>query len=556
MEWSVARIGIAQFDILHAYGLAVLVATACGEPVELGETPCHYRLSCQALRLPHMSCNELLERVLPLPAEEDVRACAPRTSEQKLPLTVLDGLLAALFTTPGLRALSVCDLLGKQRLDAKALQRGLHKVATSISRWKKLAGRAAPGKGVDWLTDVLGDYDRAHPASPILAVGKSERDINVLMMIDPSFALSLRSALSLGWMRWKTQVTLRGAHYSALLANVGAARFLRAQRLSGDLVNCYVPLAKSISIAGDTSLPILLPADERPEQAALRRWLALSREVSQPGVVWSGLAYQTLLTQGQQQSLSLESGVLDNRWLVSLQERIGTGVIAFWRAQLSGDEQESLVDCLKRRNVDAWVNHLRIVAQRTNMLTESNGRRYSLEEVRTITEAMHDAENTPLKLVLEREQGTRCFGRALRQIGRYNPSRLRDLLEDLEEVQTRAQLLAVLRRVVLASELEKARERKIIVPTEDDLAALLEDVDRYGIPDLVGLLLVLSALRYPQSDNTLKYELSTLICALIALAAQMGSVTITEDDPSPLSPELFIDDPEIPGGSLTEQEEP
>jgi hypothetical protein len=474
-------------------------------------------------------------------------------------VTVLDGLLAALFTTPGLRVLSVCDLLAKQRMDAKALQRGLHKVAKSISRWKTLAGQVAPVKDVEWLTDVLSDYDWAHPASPTLVVGKSERDINVLMMIDPSFAFSLRSARSDGWMMRKTQVTLRGTRYGALLANVGAARFLRAQRLSGDLVNCYVPVARKLTIGADTSLPLLFPADESPEQAALRRWLALSNEVSQPQVIWSGLAYQTLHTQGQQQSLSLESGVLDNGWLVSLQERIGTGVIAFWQALLSArdarDEQESLLDFLKHRNADAWINHLRIVAQRTNILTESNGRRYSLEEVRTITEVMHDAENIPLKLVLEREQGTRCFGRALRQIGRYNPSKLRDLIDDLEEVQTRAQLFPVLWRIALASELEKAREHKIIVPTENDFAALLDDVDQYGIPVLVGLLLVLSALRYPQSDNALKYELSTLIRTLIALAAQIGPANVSENDQSTFSHELFIDDPEILGGTLEGQED-
>jgi hypothetical protein len=360
-------------------------------------------------------------------------------------------------------------------------------------------------------------------------------------------------------MTSKTQVALRGTRYGALLAFIGAARFLRAQRLSGELVNCYVPIARSISISAASSLAILSPVDESPDQAAFRRWLALSNEVSQLATDWNGLAYQTLLTQGQQQSLSLESGVLDSGWLVSLQERIGTEVNAFWRALLSTkgvrDEMESLLDCLKRRSADAWITHLRSVAQRTNMLTESNGRRYSLEEARTITEVMNNSEHIPLKQVLDREKGTRCFGRALRQIGRYHPSRLRDLLEDLEEVQTRAQLLPVLYRIVLASELEKAKEGKIIVPTEVDLAVLLEDVDRYGVPVLVGLLLVLSALRYPQSDNMLKYELSTLMRVLIALAVQMEPVRTAENDEFPLPHELFIDDPEIHRGLLEEREE-
>jgi hypothetical protein len=193
MEWSVVKIGIEQFDILHAYGLGILLATACGTPVELRSTACHYLLSCSAFQLPRMHCDILLKKVLPLPGEDDVQAYISHPGEQKLTLTVFDGLLTALFTTPGPRVLSVSDLLGKQRLDAKSLQRGLYKVAKSISRWKAFAGRTAAENDLDWLTDVLRDYDRAHPASPFLVVGRSERDINVLMMIDPSFAFSLRT---------------------------------------------------------------------------------------------------------------------------------------------------------------------------------------------------------------------------------------------------------------------------------------------------------------------------------------------------------------------------
>jgi hypothetical protein len=159
-----------------------------------------------------------------------------------------------------------------------------------------------------------------------------------------------------------------------------------------------------------------------------------------------------------------------------------------------------------------------------------------------------------LKSVLERAEGTLCFGRALRQIGRFNPSRLRDLLEDLEEVQTLAQLLAVLHRIIVASELVKARERRIIVPSEDDMVALTEDIDRYGIPVLVGLLLVLSALRYPRRDEAQKYELSTLIRAMIALAVHIGTIDVAESDPPLLPDDLFIDDPALPRGLPEEKE--
>jgi hypothetical protein len=37
MEWSVVKMGIPMFDALHTYGLAVLLATASGQPVEIND---------------------------------------------------------------------------------------------------------------------------------------------------------------------------------------------------------------------------------------------------------------------------------------------------------------------------------------------------------------------------------------------------------------------------------------------------------------------------------------------------------------------------------------
>jgi len=560
MQWRVVKLGIEQFDILHAYGLAILLATACGVPVALQDTPYCYTLSCPEVELPRVNATLLLESVLPFPDEEELRLCDPRAQKMKLPVTVLDGLLAALFTTPGSRVLSVSDLLGKQHLDAEALAKGLHKVAKTINRWKAFARRTARRQGIDWLNNVLRDYNPERPAFPILVEGKYEGDINVLMTIDPSFCFSLRSAQSLGRMTEKTQVAVRGTRYAGLLAFIGASRFLRAQRLSSSVVNYYVPIARTLSINAESSLPLLFPVDEKPDQAALGRWLALSQQSLRPEAVWRGLAYQTMLTQGQQQSLSVESGVLECGWLLALQGCLGEDVLAFWQTQLHAkgthDEQESLLNCLMRRSAGAWFAHLQLMAQSIHANTAYTGWRYSLEEVRKITEAMNDTAHMPLKQVLEREKGTLRFGRALRQVGRYNPSRLRDLLDELQDARTDAQLLPVLHHIVFASEVEKSKKRRIIVPDEDDFAALLEDIDRYGVPVLVGLLMVLSALRYPYSDESLKYELSTLIRALLALAAQMATLPATEDNPALHSHELFIDDPEVlSGGSLKEQEE-
>lgn len=547
MEWSIVKIGSKQFDALHAYGLGILLATATDQTILLRDAGCSYRLSSPVRELPRVNCNTLLENALPFPTEEDLRTIdEPGTGEQKLPVTVFDGLLAALFTTPGPRVLSVSDLLERRRLDEKVVRQALHKVAKNINRWKTLIGRQVYGKEMDWLVDVLRVYDQTHLAFPILTKGNASRDINVLIPIDPSFGYSVRSVRSDGRMTEKAQVAVQGTRYGGLLAFVGASRFLRAQRVADELVNCYIPIAEELSITADTSLPLLLSTDESPDQAVLRRWLVDSYQNTSMGRVWSALAYQMLLTQGHKQSLSMESGVLESGWLLSLQEHLGPGVIAFWRALLSSqgvpDVQEPLRDCLKRRSADAWVDHLRTLAQRLHRDTEGKRRRYSLEEVKRITETMLDAEHAPLKQVLEREHGTLRFGRALRQIGRRNPSRLRDLLEELEEAQTLAQLLPVLHRVIVASELEKAKEPRIIVPDEDDMVALLEDIDQFGVPVLVGLLQVLSALHYPLRDPTPTDD--------------KKRSDVGEKESSPSSYELFIDDLDTTGALPEEDEEP
>jgi len=472
---------------------------------------------------------------------------------------VFDGLLAALFTTPGPRVLSVSDLLRKQSLDQTTIQRSLLKVARKVGKWKAFVRRVAKWKKENWLDDILSDYDPTHPVCPLLVEGTSESNINVLMTIDPSFSYSLRSPYSDGRTMERTQIAVQGTRYAGLLAYLGASRFLRSHRLAGDLVNSYVPTASRCSVHAHTTQPLLLSADKKPEQAVLWQWLALSQQFCQEETIWSSLAYQTLLTQGIQQSLSLEHGELECGWLFGLQRDLGKGVLRSWQFLLGAkggtqDAQEDLCDCLKQRNVRSWRAHLVSKARTLIAHPDSVERRYSLEEVRMITEAMKNSAQEPLKIVLEREEGARCFGRALRQIGRFDSSKLRDLIEELEAVHTRAHLLPVLQHVVLASELAKAKEQRIVVPTEKDMTVLLEDVERFGIHEVVGLLLVLSVLRYPRRNEQgeLKVEVSTVIRALSALVRYLEAISSVQED---TAPEIFLDDPELTGEINETQEE-
>ncbi len=450
-----------------------------------------------------------------------------RNCQPKSPSTVatLDGLLAALFTSPGSATPSVQGLLSKQRLDSSAVQQGLLKVTKRIHHWKEYVGRLQRGAS-NWLADVLQDYDPSNPTVPVLAEGQPKKDLHALMTMDPSLGYSYRRPLSDGHMTKKTNVAVRGTPYAALLALLGASRFLRAQPLGGHLVNFYVPLPGHLVIDASTTLPILTLVACAPDQAIIWRWLALSSTEQQPAATWHGLAYQTLQRQPQHQAIALGSGVLESRWLTTLTEQVGQGIISFWRGWLDQqgrrtlDEQGHLVDCLKQRRMEAWLLHLSDVVFHVVRGKDTTVRRYHLEEVRRITMSMEENSSHPLRTVLERKAGTLRFGHALRLLGYYNPSILRDLIELLEGVQTQEQLLPVLYRVMQECILASAKSRYIVIPTDDDFPYLLDDVHRYGVRILVGLLMVLSVLSYPPPEGVDKYEVHTLITVLLLLAAQ------------------------------------
>src|SRR5947209_2196720 len=99
MYWCVAKTGFEMFDMLHAYGLGTLLATACGLTIELEEGTLVYRLSSQAQAAP-VATVALLDMALPLPKTPDLDSLQGDWYEPErhpLSVAVLDGLLTALF---------------------------------------------------------------------------------------------------------------------------------------------------------------------------------------------------------------------------------------------------------------------------------------------------------------------------------------------------------------------------------------------------------------------------------------------------------------------------
>ena len=257
----------------------------------------------------------------------------------------------------------------------------------------------------------------------------------------------------------------------------------------------------------ETARPLLRFVEQPVDQAIAKMWLSRSWGHSAPDGSWSGLAYQTMQTQGAQQSISTGYGFLSTQWVDAVEQRAGRAVLRQWSSLLGNTERihtntDYLTDCLLNHQESAWLAHLRDIAYRMSQQLLSSTPLYTVHEVKEITNLMTLSVTSPLRSILEREQGTKRFGHALRLLGQRNASALRDLIDLLDCVRDQAALIRVLARAAQECAVVAARTDFIIVPNDDDLAFLLDDVTQYGVQTVATLIIILSALRYPAvKDN-------------------------------------------------------
>jgi hypothetical protein len=426
-------------------------------------------------------------------------------SDLPVSLGNLDGLLATAFTTPGARLVSVQDARNKQTLNDESCKKAVEKASALVERLitytERQEQRTAGG-----IAAVLALYASGQPAAPLFTA-KSTNDLALPMTIDPMLGYSTRQPLSDGRITQNTNLAVQNMPLAVPLAFIGAAHFLRAQRCANKLVSLYLPLPQHITITAATSLPLLTGTSFPVEQALAGQWLHTAEQQALAQAEWHALAYHTLQTQGAQQSMTRDSGILDYSWLQTLQQRAGTKLVASWRKVLHRPretvpyELDALTDCLLHRSGAAWLQHLNEIARILIQQPDLRVRRYTDCDVKEITQMLQAQENLPLRVVLAQEQGTMRFGHALRQLGRYNPSALREYAEELDAVRDLDQLLRLLAQMSQMCEVLKAKSPFLIVPTDDDLDLLLADVDQFGVKRIASVLLILAVLRYPREES-------------------------------------------------------
>jgi hypothetical protein len=360
-----------------------------------------------------------------------------------------------------------------------------------------------------WEQDLREAYHPACTQVPLPRPTTHNRNIATLMTLDPSLGFSHRSPYSDGLIR-SVNLTMQPQSFAPILAFIGAVRFLRAQRITGQLINYSLPEALHLTISPETARPMLAPVEQEPSHALVRQALACLVPNPLLNAQWQGLFFQTLQTQGAKPAISRFRGYLPFQRFTQITQRIGSDVLSFWNTCLQApspqarDECNLLTEFLLTHHPQAWLAHLRsraitLCTQITSAESVHTYRLYSLHEVKEITMALETRSSTPLHTILERKEGTLHFGQALRLLSRARPSDAREVIEELDTLQTGEQLLFLLGRLVQQCSLAQAKSPFILIPSEPDFKQLLQDVDQYGARTIAGMLIVLSALRYPRT---------------------------------------------------------
>jgi hypothetical protein len=261
-------------------------------------TPVHVLLSPTSI--------DLLDEVFRLPRPEEVlglEQVQTQATRPAIPLAVanLDGLLAALFTRPdSAHCCSLSALLHKYHFDPSVIERGIASVRAICTKWKTVTAQEVPPAS-HWLAELLKDYNTLHPCQPLPVAGSRDGGITAALTLDPSLGYASRQPLSDGQVARKVNLTIHGTLFAALLAYIGAMRFLRAQPVAGSFIAYSVPVASMLELNVESARSLLWPRDDDElEQALVLQALDLVIKGSKVKGKWKALTYQVLQTLAKQ----------------------------------------------------------------------------------------------------------------------------------------------------------------------------------------------------------------------------------------------------------------
>lgn len=506
MDFRVGKFGFQGFDSVHALGFGIIITCATEQPVRLRDRGVDYMVRSPVETLP---ASLDLDQVIPLPTTEQILAfSATPTKPIPLPIVILDGILATQFTSPtGARVISVADLLYKLKQDPEIVENALKKAHLARQQLEKFITRSS-----EWLRDAIGDYAPENLQMPLLAPTNRKNGLSVVMTIDPSFTFSAHRTLSDGLIGMACNYSVQHPQYAPLFARIGAARFLHAQRVAGNLANFYMPLiGDEIELTPETRWKIFPNLPIPSKQSVLVTMLNLLRDGTSSNLHTDQFTYQVLqMQQKGKQSISAGRGLCSADWVKPFQQRVGPGLTERWRTLLRLEQGEididlhKLMEFVERPSAATWFDHLEDITNYWHAHSSPRVRPYTVEEVREISNMNNP---NPLSDIFSREKGTLRFGRALRLLGNnYNRSALRDITAELRSVSTIEDLFTALDLANQRFATAFAKTDFIIIPDDKDSEQLMRDVEMHGVPIIARLLILLSSLRFDRVNDDAKDE--------------------------------------------------
>ena len=514
-DFFVPKTGHRQLDMCHAYGVGLFLAYLTKQTVHLVDTGIGYSLHVECEVMPVERPN-LLEKILAIPTDLMIENMA----DLSLCWRNFDGLLAVTFTSLGKRIFSVSKMVKVLKANNERIV--LKKKATKlIKRLTRFAN-----KQPNWITTILADYRHSKTIQPAIIDSAGNSKLNIPMTVEPLLSFGSRERLSQHAPHEKSSISLLYPTYGPIMVYLGAARLLRAQQLPSKLVQFYLPIYDEVAIHPHSSEPLLKLNLGTPDAAALCAGIRAVR-TGTTGI--KGFSYQTLQTQGAQQSISIGYGYVDIGVFNSLKQHDCLKLLDMWYGLLHQKpsalkiEKSNLTYALKNHSAEYFEEHLWEMAQlyygkgkpKTKRPAKSPspkslgsreksdyGRQYNIKEIQVILMNIDPDQQSPLAQIIGQKKGTIRFARALKSISEAGfKSDALNMKQNLLSAQNCDELLETLTEIGQYALVSKGISEYVTVPNTDDLQILLNDVERLKVSTVARLIVTISVLYSPKKPK-------------------------------------------------------
>lgn len=323
-EYKVITTGMELFDSAHALGFGCTLAELAGGTVGLMRSGLCYDFSVLKLG-PRAPARTRPDQILELPSGADL------DHKPGLAHANLDGLLTACFTAPGVRAVSLQDAREQSAGRPDVMPRAIAKAKSLVERLGRYAYRCS-GATEHWCLPLFREYEEGISKIP-LPSPRTSNSISITMPLEPALGYAARRTRDDGFISNAYNVGIEQARYAGVLAYIGAARFLRGQRVGATAVLLVLPVFDSLIIQPGDALQGLMSSVHGWRSALLIQWLALWKAY---GHGLAGVSYQVLQTQAAKQSISIKRGYLSYSYLAPFSDDISQQLCTRWSRLLGG----------------------------------------------------------------------------------------------------------------------------------------------------------------------------------------------------------------------------